>query len=406
MIIRHYSYSKSGGAGFVAARLSEFQKKIGYDSQLVTSIDGTLRNEIIKNYKMVALASIDKYLLTKKNNLGLFSNFRNSYDQELNLIKNQISHLHWTPGIISIEQISNVVNQSSKTIWTLHDMWLFTGGCHYSLGCENFKNNCDNCPQIKGPFKSISKSQQQNKVQALSEQLSKITFVSPSRWLQNEALASTVLKNADIRVIRNPIDLSIFYPVREASDYRKFLGIDQYDFVIGCSAMDLDDPIKNIDSIMRVVNKFAENLDFDSRRVVLLCIGSGGNPNFEVSNNLKIIKLGQIPQEVAAKAYRAMDIFVQMSFAENFPNTVIEALSCGIPLICANRGGMTEIVFDSEAGLIVNNELDLYNSISILFRDSLKLQTFSTLARKYVENVFSNSKIQEEYLSLYVEGLR
>ena len=63
-----------------------------------------------------------------------------------------ILHLHWTnSGFLSMNDLAELVNTGKPIVWTLHDMWTFTGGCHYSGTCDHFMQECGNCPFLRHP---------------------------------------------------------------------------------------------------------------------------------------------------------------------------------------------------------------------------------------------------------------
>jgi glycosyltransferase involved in cell wall biosynthesis len=321
------------------------------------------------------------------------------------LEQKQVSHLHWIPGVIDIDDLPFVTEVSSKVVWTLHDMWAFTGGCHYSLNCEKFKLSCSRCPQVRNIFSKIPRAQLSDKKKVFEKVLSKIVFVTPSHWLKQQAAASRTLMNADIRVVKNPIDLPRFLAVSNVAEVRAKLLIKSTDFVVGCAAMNLSDPLKNIEFIAQVVAKFADSQTLSPRRVVLLCIGSGSIQGVYSSENLRIIGTGQVSQDELVRIYSAMDVFVSAAKAENFPNTLIEALACGVPLICSNVGGMPEIVIESKSGYLFDqeNENELFQALLALFNQKELKRAFSVAATEYIRKEFLNSRTQEKYLSIYQE---
>ena len=63
------------------------------------------------------------------------------------LMECDIVNLHWINGaFLSLNSLEKLKQLNKPIVWTQHDMWAFTGGCHYTDGCVNFIKSCSNCP--------------------------------------------------------------------------------------------------------------------------------------------------------------------------------------------------------------------------------------------------------------------
>ncbi|MGA7938079.1 MAG: glycosyltransferase, partial [Kovacikia sp.] len=125
-------------------------------------------------------------------------------------IHSDILNLHWVcNGFLRIESIAKM---NKPLVWTLHDMWPFTGGCHYSGECEKYIESCGSCPQLQSNHrKDISTWVWQRKVKKWSSL--NVTIVSPSSWLAACAQASSLFKDNRIEVIPNGVDPFIYRPI-------------------------------------------------------------------------------------------------------------------------------------------------------------------------------------------------
>ena len=156
MRVRHLSFSSSGGAGRVATELARLQSQAGIDSKLISKISSSLTQSPFKEPVVTALAGLDA-IVSNNTKPTLFTHYRDlvSISDLGEVAEADILHLHWTPGFINSKDILRIANLKPKLgiVWTLHDMFAFTGGCHHSFDCTGYKENCSNCPQVRTPFK-------------------------------------------------------------------------------------------------------------------------------------------------------------------------------------------------------------------------------------------------------------
>jgi glycosyltransferase involved in cell wall biosynthesis len=367
--ILHVSFSSTGGAGKFAQRLNDAQVKSGLDSKFLTFNKGGLANEKFQHPILAMLAALDFVSVRKDSNNPLFSLFRDNielFDSREYLDSDTILHLHWTPGIINRKTIASILS-THKVIWTLHDMFPLTGGCHHSQDCSEFKKACENCPQIRSAFKT-KLANNHVELRKLNNSFEKLILVSPSRWLQGIAQESAITSGAKTFCIPNPIDSTIFYIDAEKRQNRGEL--EDSEFVIGLCASDLSDPIKNVDVAVASVNSVASL--FPSRRFRIIAVGRNLN-KYVVNENIVLQEVGSLDSDAElAKIYRSMDIFINPSLQENYPTTLLEALAVGTPCIAWQSGGTNEIVTNDKTGYLVNSSIDLVNAItSMLDRENL-----------------------------------
>jgi hypothetical protein len=154
--VLHLSFSSAGGAGSVAKILSNQQKLVGYDSELLSVIEENLRAAPLSSAVHTLAAGIDEFVVKNRNFRAPISLVRDHVSPSLaeKLESADIVHLHGINGALSLEELAkNWPNK--KIIWTLHDMNPFTGTCHYSLGCQKFAAGCERCPAVKRAFQGM-----------------------------------------------------------------------------------------------------------------------------------------------------------------------------------------------------------------------------------------------------------
>lgn len=247
-------------------------------------------------------------------------------------------HLHWvSDGFLDFPSFFGKINK--PVVWTLHDMNPFTGGCHHSDNCDGYKLNCMACPQLKNTIdENYAAEILRLKMKTLSEAGIKMKIISPSRWLMNCSLQSKLFSTLEHHAIPNIADVRSFFS-KDKNECRKKLGIPPDKKIILFVAKDSDNPRKGIQYLEAAMEKL-------SAEYLVCSVGKTGNAfpgsiNFDYVNELE--KLNRI--------YNAADVFVLPSLAENFPNTICEALLCGTPVVAFDTGGIPELINEKNGRL-------------------------------------------------------
>ena len=158
MKVTHLSFSKSGGAGSVASNLSTALLSLGIDSSIQNSIDSDLRDKPFALPVHTLAAGLDEYLIKNQAFLNPVSFLREGLSTKLDssIDTPDVLHLHWTPGQVTMERVGNLLDEGKSIVWTLHDMWPFTAGCHYSGYCDRYQSGCNSCPAVKPVFHGLA----------------------------------------------------------------------------------------------------------------------------------------------------------------------------------------------------------------------------------------------------------
>jgi len=316
----------------VARILAEAQTKLGMNSKLYSVIETDLRNAPLSSPAHTAAAAIDQYAIKNPKFNSPLSLIRDSINGvgPSSLDDSDVIHLHGVSGVLNPAAIEDV-SRGKRTIWTLHDMNPFTGGCHYSLGCAGFRTTCSLCPAVRPIFQSLISKNLSTKARHVSE-IKNLTVIAPSTWLAEEARRSATFESADISVISNPVN-----PIFLTTDERPSSPNEKQTFRTIAVAKNLSDPVKDIDF---AVQAFRANFR-NNERTELVLVGKGGG-KFE-GPGIKLIG-EQSPKSLAEEFSRA-DALIVSSKAENAPLVVAEASVRGcIPLIRSGVGGMDEMI--------------------------------------------------------------
>jgi glycosyltransferase involved in cell wall biosynthesis len=310
-----------------------------------------------------------------------------------------ILHLHWTnSGFLSINNLKQVLDLKKPVVWTLHDMWTFTGGCHYTGNCDHFLYECGNCPVLKDSGENDISHKGWLKKKSLYEHAGNIVFVTCSNWLADVARKSSLLRDFRIETIPNPIDTSVFYP-KDKSETRAKWNIDPQVKIILFGAANIMDRRKGIRYLVEALDLFKRTYLDDTVEIVIF----GKNKSFDTAelpyrvHNLSIIQ----SQSDMAEIYSMADVFVLPSLEDNLPNTIMESMACGTPVVAFNTGGIPDMIDHLENGYLAvyQDAADLANGLEWVFTN--KNADISAKARKKVTENFSNDIVARQYIDLY-----
>lgn len=389
--IQHITFSTNGGAGVVACELNRGILLTGCKTEVISVTDGAIPDLKFKKPILVITALFDFFIVRSRRSHQLFTLFRR-FIQIKPLVKKQnykeILHLHWTPGIISIKQIAKQLQSGKRMVWTLHDMWAFTGGCHFSDICLEFSKSCSHCPQVKPIFHTYVQKSLNQKAELLKNTNS-LKIVTPSHWLKSQALLSKTFAGKDIAVIPNPIDCTVFKP-NSISQTR------QSNFVIGCSAANLMETRKGISLLVKWTENYVSN--FPGRKLTILAIGSG-----QLKSELVDIRLTGFvsDRKYLSDLYNEMDIFVSLATSENLPLNVAEAVASGLPVICSDSGGIPELIHQGESGFVASSEEEFHNYLSAFISNPELRTKMGANARSKALSEFDTTVVVNKYLDLY-----
>ena len=321
------------------------------------------------------------------------------------LIKNaDIVHIHWfNQGYLSLKNLKALLKLNKPIVWTLHDMWAFTGGCHYVGECEKFMANCGNCPFLKNPSeKDLSYKIQQKKMQILKG--ANITFVTSSHWLKREADKSMLLKDFRVLSIPIPIDANVFYTADKYS-IRKKLSLPKNKKLILFAAANISDKRKGLDYLLQAL-KLIEDNNLNFADIEILTFGKFDAAAF-YNLSFKVYNLGVISEaEKIAEVYNAADLFAIPSLEDNLPNTIIESLACGTPVLAFNSGGMPEMVDHKINGYVAEYKSvdDLKNGIEFIINHP-DAELLGKNAVEKAQQAYSEKGVAEKYKKVYKEIL-
>ena len=312
-----------------------------------------------------------------------------------------VLHLHWfNQGYLSVENVLELTQLNKPVVWTLHDMWAFTGGCHYAGACENYKNECANCHFLKNPKNpDLSTKVFQHKQKAYKN--TNITIVTCSQWLGRKAKESSLLADFNIISIPNPINTDLFKPQKQ-SILREKYGLHTNKKLILFAAANVSDKRKGIRYFIEAIQLLSTKHTESINNYELIVFGKSSKETLQ-EISLPVHSLGYLDNvQQIAEIYALSDLFILPSLEDNLPNTVMESLACGTPVVAFNTGGIPEMIDHKSNGYLADykSSEDLANGIlHILNADNYS--SFRENARKKVEDNFSEQKVAKRYSDLY-----
>lgn len=309
-----------------------------------------------------------------------------------------VIHLNWiNQGFLSLKGIRKILESGKPVVWTLHDMWEFTGVCHYAADCENFKAHCHDCPLLRHPgAKDLSYKVFQRKQKMLENH--KINFVAVSKWLADTARSSRLLRFQPISVIPNALNLNRFQ-LKDREEARKKLILPEK-FIIVFGAVKIDDPRKGFSYLLEALRLLINNKTFRPEDFHLVLFGGIKDPSILEDIPVDYSHLGFVKDdETLALLYAAANVTVIPSRYETFGQTVMEAQACGCVPVTFNNSGQTDIVEHKINGYLAEylNIEDLAEGI----KWAIQTHVDTNLLRSNVIRQFSETAVAGKYIELY-----
>jgi len=318
-----------------------------------------------------------------------------------------VINVHWVNYFQSVESIASLLSLHKPVVWTLHDQWAFTGGCHYSAGCEKYTQWCEQCPQLLDDSDRLPELVLKNKLKYFGDSM---VVVSPSNWLAGCARKSTLFKNSRVEVIPNGLDIDTFKPTAKAQAKRS-LNINSDTTTILFGAVSYAKKRKGFQQLCEAFDfcnkseKFAELIQNGKIRVITF---GTTNPLMK-QIGIPVASLGYIDSdEKLALIYSAADFLILPSLEENLPNIITESFCCGTPVIAFKTGGIPDVVKHGQTGYLAaafdTNEMGKY-ILDLVFSPEIR-KRMSSLVRQQAENHFSLQVQADRYLQLFGDLLR
>lgn len=410
------TYDLDGGAARAAYRLHRALSSAGVTSRMFVQEQSSSEPDVDgprspwKKLSAQLRAKVDQLpsqlLGVRRGDLSL-NWLRSGLVQRLEAFKPDVVHLHWVnDGFVSLSELSALSALGRAVVLTAHDMWSFTGGCHYDGECGRYAGaGCLGCPlQPNSRFVDLPVARYRTKTRVYHG--SRVTFVCPSRWLAGVARSSAVSVGRPVHTIANGLDLDVFKPV-DRQFARGLFNLPDDRIVLLFGAMNAQsDPRKgyiHLDEALRLLagSQVAASL-------MLVVFGSAQRRRIE-RHGLPVIEVGRLHDDESLTAlYSAADLFVAPSLQDNLPNTVVEATACGLPTVAFDIGGMPDIVEHGTTGWLVppGDAGALAERLEFAAEDAVWRRRAAIAARELALQRFSATAFARAHLGIYQAAIR
>jgi glycosyltransferase involved in cell wall biosynthesis len=403
-----------GGAARAAYRLYKGLQEIGHDSSMLVASRITddrnvmtfkkpmdLMNLARRGIRQVRLSrAFAKYTASRPSGYELFSDERSFFASTLldQIPACDVINLHWISGFVDYQSFLTQIPISTPVVWTFHDMNAFTGGCHYNLGCGNYLHQCGKCPQLgSSEATDLSYFIWQRKQRIFSRvPTSRLRIVTPSKWLANEVAHSPILRRFSAAVIPNGLSVEDFAP-RPREGMRNLLGIPQGARVLLFVAEEISNRRKGFALLIEALSQCA-------RQIPNLMLLSLGLSKPEIQLEIPWLHIGSVNNDrFLSMVYSAADLFAICSLQDNLPNTVLEAMACGIPVVGHAVGGIPDMVRNGVNGFTVppNDIGALASAISDALNSTERCAEMGANARRIAVEEYSLELQARRYAELY-----
>lgn len=394
-----------GGAARAAYRLHKALLGNKLDSQMLvlskSGDDFTVHTFLKKSQKILnkLRPALDSIPIRRYNNKTLFSAAwlpSSVIVNKINSLSPDVVHLHWiNAGMIKIEDLAKI---KAPIVWSLHDMWAFTGGCHYDELCGAYKNKCGECIVLASKKKKDISSKIFNRKQKTYSKIMNMTIVGLSNWLKTCAENSALFQGKKIVNLPNPIDSKVFQAFDKLKA-RELWGLPKNKKLVLFGAMGAtSDPRKGFNELSQAL----KHLDRDDIEFVVCGTSTPLNPP---NIGCKTHYIGRLSDDVSlVTLYGAVDVMIVPSLQENLSNAIMESLACATPVVGFDIGGNSDLIEHKYNGYLAQpfDTTDLANGIEWVL-DNDRYEILCSNAREKVIREFDSEIVAEKYIQLYKE---
>jgi glycosyltransferase involved in cell wall biosynthesis len=396
------SKSQGGGAVQATLRLHKGLLNAGVDSTLLVQQDGENNSSVVgpdsKLSRIMApyrpfFDSIPVRWYRDQNKKSFSASWLpDTVGRQVRNLDPDLIHLNWVTG--GFLQIQTIGEFNKPIVWTMHDMWPFTGGCHFSYGCSRYEDSCGNCPILQGDKEDDLSRKIWNRKRHAWADIDPI-LVAPSNWLQSCAEQSSLFKSCRVEHIPYGLDMRKYRNVDSDSGRKLFdLPPDRKIVLFGAHS---SGSRKGYQHLEDALHKLQDRSDIDD--VELAVFGSFDEPSS--SFDFPIHKLGYLDQTRLKLAYAASEVLVIPSVQDNLPNVVLESMACGTPCVAFDIGGMSDMIDHGENGYLAEpfSKNDLVSGIMSVLHGNI--EELSKSAREKIRMEFDIVDTVAQYQDLY-----
>ena len=398
--ILHLNYSDDGGAGVVVSRINECMRSINYDSNILVAEKTTTSDNVLcdQNFfdkfiwrqKKKISRKLNFFFKTKNKNTHSINFLNSNILSQIEKLKPDIVNVHWIGNeLISLKQISKI---KIPIIWTVHDMWLYSGAEHYTYNKRFIEGYNDLNRDKEETGFDINQWVWKRKLKYIKKN---IKIISSNNWQDQNIKNSKLLRENDTFKIPYPINLDFWQPIERSVAKQKLnWDSDKIHFLFGIANYSRA-KIKGLDIALDIFDKFNK---INNGKYVLNIFG---DLNKHHINKKNVNLLGTIKGDTIFKTlYSASDLLLHPSRLESFGLIPLESLACGLPILINENTGTNDLIMSNHMGYVLENEIESnFESLLNWFTKNCLINN-QELLHNTIKNNFSYSCIGEEYKNL------
>jgi len=410
-ILHVNTFDVRGGAARAAYRLHTALLDYGIDSSMLVQVKESdditvnkINNGTIHELFAMLRPRFDN-LIIRKNRKEMHSLFSPAIIPSYSLVKRildinpDIVHLHWiSKGMLRIEEIKKI---QIPIVWSLHDNWAFTGGCHVMHDCKKYLETCGYCPVIGSSKKNdISRWIWKRKHKAYFN-IPNLHILGLSKWINNCSQKSSLLKKYQHTNLPNLIETSIYKPIdRKFARTLLNLPLDKKLIIFGAV-----DPLGDANKGFKILKEALSGVE-QKDNIALVVYGK--NDKNILNSGIKHIFMGMISDDTTLVAiYNSADVIVVPSLQENLSNTIMESMSCSTPVVAFNVGGNSDLIEHKSNGYLAipRDAKDLLFGIKWILQNP-NYRLIKENARKKILNCFQKDLVVKDYIRYYEKVIK
>ena len=401
----------TGGASIAAKRLMKALNCNGVEAEMLVRdrlsthpcIHALPRSPLLKLKFIMERAEI--FLANRLSKQNLFAIDHASHGSDITHLpefqRADIIHLHWVnQAMLSLKDVRKIIRSGKPVVWTLHDMWPCTGVCHQADTCEGWLNGCGHCPLLRGNSANDLSHRTYVRKQRLFQE-GPVTLVACSNWLAEIARRAPILEGQQVVSIPNPIDTKYFHP-QDKQAARRRLGLPLDKHILLFVAYKATDKNKGIDYLTEAIRIISQR---NPQLAEQLCVVPVGHEAESLRHSFACEACPHdyvTHQETMLDLYNAADLLMMPTLMDNLPNTIVEAMACGVPCVGSDVGGLPQMITPGTDGYLarLRDADDFAHGIEqlLLHEDYAQM---AAAARHKAVNAYSEEAVARKYIEIY-----
>lgn len=402
---------KVGGAAIAANRLMEALKKNGVSAKMIVRDRQTDKISVVavkqQSWRLALNFLWERGIIFLSNGFSRKNLFQidiaNTGTDITTMPEFQqadVVHLHWVnQGFLSLDNIDKILRSGKKIVVTMHDQWYFTGVCHYSGDCLNYRDQCRNCPLIRGRVKKDISWKVFNRKRRMYANAD-ITFVGCSQWIAGLARTATLFQGKKVVSIPNAINMDVFHP-EDKTLTRQSLGLPSDRRLLLFGSQRITDERKGFKYLVEACEHIHRNYPEWTDKIGIVVVGAKSE-TIDSMLPFPVYAVDYVSDEKSmVEIYNAVDLYVTPSLQDNLPNTIVESMACGVPCVGFRVGGIPEMIDHEKNGYVARykDAVDFANGILWSLGDSY--DDLCTKAYEKAVATYSEKRVAEKYKEIY-----